>query len=186
MKYQLFQDNLEDSQKILKQALIVCVALLCVNCLMILLCLSISHRNMTTLVPMNLNAPMIVSNNAISSQYLNETALSFINLRLNFDPDSIEFDHNIILRSASPDSFNDLKSVLDEETKLVKTQNISSNFYINDISINRKMLSVLIGGTLLRSVADKPLKPIKTQFQINFENQNGLLLIKQFSEVKNS
>jgi len=185
MKYQLFQENLKDSQKSLKLALMVCALLLGLNFLMIILCISISHRNMTTLVPMNLNAPMTVSNNAISSQYLNESALSFINLRLNFDPDSIESDHSIILRAASPDSFNDLKKTLDEETKLVKTQSISSSFYVNDISINRKMLSVLISGTLLRSVADKPLKPIKTQFQIDFENQNGLLLIKQFFEVKN-
>ena len=185
MKYQLFQNNLEDSQKIVKYALIVCASLLCVNFLMIVLCLSISHRNMTTLVPMNLNAPMTVSNNSISSQYLDESALSFINLRLNFDPVTLDADHSIILRSASPDSFNDLKKVLDEESKLVKTQNISSNFYVNDISINRETLSVRIAGTLQRSVADKPLKPIKTAFQIDFDNQNGLLLIKQFFEVKN-
>ena len=99
--------------------------------------------------------------------------------------DTLDADHVIILRSASPDSFNDLKKVLDEESKLVKAQNISSSFYVNDISINRETLSVRIAGTLQRSVADKPLKPIKTAFQIDFDNQNGLLLIKQFFEVKN-
>ncbi len=185
MQYKLFQNNLEEAQKFSKLLLNACAALLLMMTLLILLCLSISHRNMTTLIPMNLNAPMTVSNNAISSQYLNESALSFINLRLNFDPDTIDYDHNIILRSVSPDSFDNIKKALDQESKLIKAQSISSNFYINNIKINRKTLSVLVSGVLLRSVADKPLKPINTQFQISFDNQNGLLLITQFYEVKN-
>ncbi len=186
MKYKLFQNNLEESQKMVSFLLNACAALLLMMTLLIFLCISISHRSMTTLVPLNLNAPMTVSNDAISSQYLNESALSFINLRLNFDPDTIDSDHSIILRSVSPDSFNKIKTGLDQEAKLIKAQGISSNFYVDDIKINRKTLSVLVSGVLLRSVEEKPLKPITTQFQINFENQNGLLRITQFIEVKNT
>ncbi|OGT41477.1 MAG: type IV conjugative transfer system protein TraE [Gammaproteobacteria bacterium RIFCSPHIGHO2_12_FULL_40_19] len=185
MEYHLFQRNLEDAHKIVKHLVLTCVSLLFAIILLIFLCISISHRNMTTLVPMNLNTPMTISNNSVSTQYLNESALSFINLRLNFDPDTIDLNHNIILRSIAPNNYQDIKKALDQESKLVKAQSISSSFYINDISINKKMLSVLFTGTLVRSVSDKALKSVKTQFQIDFENKNGLLLITQFFEVNN-
>lgn len=185
MEYKLFQNSLEDAQRIVKYLIFSCVTLLSAILLLIVLCISISHRNMVTLVPLGLNAPMTVSNNAVSSQYLNESALSFINLRLNFDPDSIDENHKIILRSISPGNFQEIKKALDEESILIKKQGISSSFYINGISINKKMLSVTVTGTLVRSVSDKVLKSVKTQFQIDFTNNNGLLLITQFFEVKN-
>lgn len=185
MEYHLFQNNLEDAHRMIKYLVLTCASLLCAAILLTFLCISISHRNMITLVPMNLNAPMTVSNSSVSTQYLNESALSFINLRLNFDPDTIDLNHNIILRFIAPTDYQDIKKALDQESKLVKAQSISSSFYISDISINKKMLSVLFTGTLVRSVSDKTLKAVKTQFQIDFENKNGLLLITQFFEVEN-
>ncbi|MCX7125445.1 MAG: type IV conjugative transfer system protein TraE [Gammaproteobacteria bacterium] len=185
MEYQLFQNNLEDAHKIIKCLVLTCISLLSMIVLLTFLCIAISHRNMTTLIPMNLNTPMTVSNNAVSPQYLNESALSFINLRLDFDPDSIDLNHKVILRSIAPTNYQAIKKILDQESKLVKAQGISSSFYINGISINKKSLSVLVTGTLVRSVSDKTLKAVRTQFQIDFENDNGLLLITQFFEVKN-
>lgn len=185
MEYKLFQNNLEDAKRVTKYLLVISASFLLAIFLLIVLCIAISNRNMTMLVPMNLNAPMSVSNNAVSRQYLDETALSFINLRLNFDPYSVDGNHAIILRFVSSNNYESIKKALDMEAKLVKSQGISSNFYLNNISINKHALSVLMSGTLIRSVSNKQLKPIHTQFEIDFENNNGLLLITNFFEVKN-
>lgn len=107
-----------------------------------------------------------------------------MNLRLNFDPDTIDNNHALILRSVAPSDYSDIKKSLDIEADFVKKQSISSSFYINGISVNKEMLSVLIDGTLARSVGDKKLSLVKTKFQINFKNDDGLLLITQFFEVK--
>lgn len=184
MEYKLFQNNVEDARTITKYLLTVCASLLLVILALLFLCISISHRQMAVLVPMNLNAPLMVSNNSVSSQYLTETALSFIDLRLNFDPDTIDGNHALILRSIAPSDYSAIKKSLDEETTLVKKQSLSSSFYINGISVNKKMLAVLVHGTLARSVGDKNLSLVKTDFQIDFKNDNGLLLVTQFFEVK--
>ena len=184
MKYKLFQNNVEDAHKITKYLLCACGSLLSVVFILTALCINLSHRQMAVLVPMNMNAPLFVSNNSVSSQYLTESALSFMNLRLNFDPDTIDNNHALILRSVAPSDYSDIKKSLDIEADFVKKQSISSSFYINGISVNKEMLSVLIDGTLARSVGDKKLSLVKTKFQINFKNDDGLLLITQFFEVK--
>lgn len=186
MEYKLFQNNLEDAHKISKYLVIACISQLLVIFVLAVLSIAISHRQMTVLVPMNLNAPMSVSNNFVSSQYLDESAISFINLRLNFDPDTIDNNHQIILKFVSSNSYSNIKNALDTEAKLVKSQGISSSFYINKIMINKKSMSVKVSGTLNRSVVDKPLKPVQATFLIKFKNDNGLLTLKKFVEEKQS
>lgn len=184
MEYKFFQNNLEDAQKIAKYMLIACISEIFIIFMLIILCIVISHRQMTVLVPMNLNSPMSVRNNAVSSQYLDENAISFINLRLNFDPDTIDENHKIILKFLSSDNYKSIRKALDQEAFLVKSQGISSSFYISNVEINKKTLSALISGTLVRSVSDKALKPAKVQFLISFENNDGLLTISKFVEEK--
>lgn len=184
MDYRIFQSNLHDAHKVTKYCLWLCASQFLMIFLLILLSLFLSHRSMVTLVPMNLNAPISVSNNSVSSDYLGQSALSFINLRLNFDPDTIDKNHQIILKFVSSNSYPSLKKTLDEESQLVKEQSIASSFYINNIEINRSTLSALITGKLIRSVGHKTLPPVITQFLISFENNDGLLTIKQFVEQK--
>lgn len=186
MEYKLFQNNLEDAHKISKYLLIACISQLAVIFTLTVLSIAISHRQMAVLVPMNLNSPMSVSNNAVSTQYLDESAISFINLRLNFDPDTIDNNHDIILKFVSPSSYQKIKNALDVEAKLVKSQGISSSFYINKILINKKSLSAKISGMLNRSVIDKELKSVNVTFLITFENDNGLLTLRKFVEEKQS
>lgn len=186
MEYKLFQNNLEDAQKLSKYLLMVCGLQFLIVFILVILNIGLSHRQMAVLVPMNLNSPMSVSNNTVSSQYLDESAISFIDLRLNFDPSTIDKNHQIILHFVSSDSYKKIKSTLDQEAKLVKSQGISSSFYINEIELDQKTLSVLISGTLKRSVVDKSLKAVKSTFLITFENDDGLLTIKKFVEEKQS
>lgn len=184
MEYKFFQNNLEDAHKISKYLLITCISEVAIIFLLTILCIVISHRQMAVLVPMNLNSPMSVRNNAVNTQYLDENAISFINLRLNFDPDTIDENHKIILRFLSSDSYKSIKTALDQEALLVKSQDISSSFYISDVAIDKKTLSALISGTLIRSVSDKALKPVQVKFLISFENNDGLLTISKFGEEK--
>lgn len=184
MEYKLFQNNLEDANKLSKYLLMVCGLQFLIVFILVILSIALSHRQMVALIPMNLNSPMSVSNNVVSSQYLDESALSFIDLRLNFDPDTIDNNHQVILRFVSPGSYKKIKSALDQESKLVKSQGISSSFYINKIKVNKQSLSVMISGTLNRAVVDKQLIPVKATFLITFENDDGLLSINQFVEEK--
>lgn len=182
MEYKILQNNLHDAHKVTKYCIGICAGQFFIILLLVMLSISLSHRSMVTLIPMNLNAPTMVSNNAVSSTYLSQSALSFINLRLNFDPDTIDKNHQIILKFASSDNYSSLKKSLDVETRLVKEQGISSNFYVSDVQINRDALSVTVSGTLVRSVSIKSLPPVKTKLLISFKNNNGLLSIDQFVE----
>ena len=184
MEYRLLQNNLHDAHKVTKYCIGVCCGQFFVILMLVILSISLSHRSMVTLVPMNLNSPIEVSNNSISAEYLSQSALSFINLRLNFDPDTIDKNHQVILKFASTNSYPSLKKSLDTESSLVKEQGITSNFYVSDVHINRKNLSVIVSGRLIRSVSSKTLPSVNTKFQITFENNNGLLSVSKFVEEK--
>lgn len=186
MEYQIFQTNLHDAHKVTRYCIGICLAQFVAIVLLTTLSMSLSHRSVVTLVPMNLNAPLSVSNNAVSSDYLEKSALSFINLRLNFDPDTIDKNHALILRFASSGAYQGLKKTLDDEATSVKAQGIASNFYSDSIHINRSTLSVLLGGKLVRSVVHKSLPTVNTQFLITFKNNDGFLSIEKFVEEKES
>ena len=183
MEYRILQNNLHDAHKVTKYCVGICCSQFLIILLLVFFSLSLSHRSMVTLVPMNLNEPMTVSNNAVSSDYLSKTAMAFINLRLNFNPETVDKNHKIILKFASTSSYPSLKKSLDAEAVSIKEQGISSNFYLNNVEINRKKMTIIAGGILMRSVSSKALPEIKTKFLIRFKNNNGLLSIRKFVEV---
>lgn len=83
--------------------------------------------------PMLFSAPFAVSQNQTDASYLEQLGLSFIALRLNVTPETVDAQHQQLLRYVLPASQNSLKVQLAEDAKRIKENNVNATFYMTSV-----------------------------------------------------
>ena len=184
MKFEFFVSTVAQAKKLILALSILCALLIVSNVVLGFLSVSLSHRHQIVLVPMNLKGEANVGNDFVSQNYLKATALSFIDLRLNFDPDTIKSNHRLILQYVYPPDFGQIKATLEKEAASVIKQGLSSSFAIRNISIDPESLTVIVTGDLMRSLNTQNLPEARATFRLQFINDDGLLGLTSFSELK--
>lgn len=88
----------------------------------------LQNEQRTAVTPMAFNAPFAVSQNSADASYLQQMALSFIALRLNVSSETVDASHQALLQYIRPGAQNQMKVILAEEAKRIKTDNVNSAF----------------------------------------------------------
>ncbi|PKB91342.1 type IV conjugative transfer system protein TraE [Ewingella americana] len=125
-----------------------------------------SHQK-TTITPMIYNAPFWTSESATSPGYMQMMALSFLALRLNVSPETVEAQHAFLLSFVKPGAQTDFKVTLAEEARRIKESEVSSAFYQTQIKVYPTEGVVDVRGMLNTWIGNgKPISELK-HYQMN-------------------
>ncbi|WP_267651380.1 type IV conjugative transfer system protein TraE [Escherichia coli] len=122
----------------------------------------LQNEQRTAVTPMAFNAPFAVSQNSADASYLQQMALSFIALRLNVSSETVDASHQALLQYIRPGAQNQMKVILAEEAKRIKTDNVNSAFFQTSVRVWPQYGRVEIRGVLKTWIGDsKPFTDIK-------------------------
>ena len=135
--------------------------------------------------PMLFSAPFAVSQNQADASYIEQLGLSFVALRLNVTPETVDAQHQQLLRYVLPASQNSLKVQLAEDAKRIKENNVNATFYMTSVRAWPAENRVDIRGELKTWIGDsKPYSEIKT-YVLQFYRVDGVSWLARFGEVNN-
>lgn len=135
--------------------------------------------------PMLYSAPFAVSQNQSDASYIEQMGLSFIALRLNVTPETVDAQHEQLLRYVFPASQNNLKVQLAEEAKRIKDNNVNASFYMTSVRAYPAEGRVDIRGELKTWIGDsKPYSEIK-HYVLQLNRVDGISWLARFGEINN-
>lgn len=143
------------------------------------------HKRQTVVTPMVYNAPFSVSETEADADYLRMMTLSFLALRLNVSPETVDANHQFLLSYVKTESLQDFMTVLADEARRIKDNSVNSAFYQTDITVYPVNGRVDVRGVLKTWIGTaRPDTEIK-QYRLDLEYHNGLTRIVRFVEISN-
>ncbi len=134
-------------------------------------------------VPMAFDAPFVVSENQASAPYLQMMALSFLSLRLNVSPETVDMNHGFLLSYVRTEAHEQFAPVLTAEAKRIKENAVTSAFYQTSMNVYPSASIVDIRGVLKTWIGNsKPLEEIK-HYRLQLSYRAGVTSIEKFVEV---
>lgn len=110
-------------------------------------------------------------------------ALSFVSLRLNVTPETVDAQHAQLLKYVYPASQNNLKIQLAEDARRIKDNNVNSSFYWTFVRAYPAENRVEMRGELKTWIGDsKPDSDIK-HYVLQFKRLDGISWLARFGEV---
>ncbi|TDN51500.1 type IV conjugative transfer system protein TraE [Scandinavium goeteborgense] len=143
------------------------------------------HDQKRTLVPMAWNAPVTISDTTADANWYRMNALSFLALRLNVTPETVDSNHALLLSYVKPSARDEVKRMLMLEAARIKRSDAVSSFYPTEFKIYPVDGRVDVQGILKTWIGnDKPLTEI-THYRLDMPYHDGMTFIGRFIEVKN-
>ncbi|MBN3262964.1 conjugal transfer protein TraE [Pectobacterium brasiliense] len=143
-----------------------------------------TQRTITT--PMMYNRPFSSDAKNGDTAAMTMFAMSFVYLRLNVSPDSIDSHHKAVLSYVASDFRDTFKRSLDIEAERIKKGGITTRFELQDIR-EIKPGEMVVRGKLAASTTNGPLKhdlkDTYPQYRIKMSYENGLIGLLDFSEL---
>lgn len=136
------------------------------------------------IVPAHLNREMIISNKYISSSYLEEMSIFYLNLLLGLNESNIDYNKDIVLRHIHPSFYNHISSFLEQEKKRYQDYRLSTYFKLTKLTIDNKNLIVLASGVLTSYFGKNSKSTDQVNYKIEYDYSGGMLTIKNFVIVK--
>ena len=135
--------------------------------------------------PMLFGAPFAVSQNQSDASYIEQLGLSFIALRLNVTPETVDAQHAQLLRYVFLGSQNELKVQLAEDAKRIKDNNVNATFYMTSVRSYPAENRVDFRGELKTWIGDSaPYTEIK-HYVLQFYRTDGISWLARFGEINN-
>lgn len=143
----------------------------------------LQDEKLTVAVPMLFNAPFAVSQNQADASYLQQMALSFVALRLNVTPETVEASHNFLLGMVKPASQNELKIILAEEAKRIKDNSVNAAFFQTSVKVYPAQGRVDIRGELKTWIGDGQPNAVIKHYSLYLDRTEGITWLSRFVEV---
>lgn len=134
-------------------------------------------------LPAFVSKPFYVSQSALSAAYLKNLTQTFVLLRLNYNPATLQGQLNSILTFVAPQSYTRFKAQMAQEIKIAKLDDVALKFTPLSYTVNAHNLSVEVSGTLNRYVGSVNLPPETIHWQVGYEYQGGRLWINRLSNL---
>lgn len=143
----------------------------------------ISGDARTVITPPSIKQGFWVTNKSVSREYLEEMAYWYAGLALNVTPAGIAYQNELFLKYAAPSEYGRLQQEMLSRSEFIKKNQTSSQFAVEDISVDEKRMRVALAGKLTTWVAEKRAGMRNTTFMIGFHYINGKLYISDFRET---
>lgn len=146
---------------------------------------SLINEQRTVVTPMTYNAPFVVSKARADTEYFRMMTLSFLALRLNVSPETVDSNHEFLLSFVHPESRSPFKSVLIDEATQIKTNSVNSTFDTTKITVYPVDGRVDIRGVLRTYIGSGPGTTEIKNYRLKLDYANGFTRIVSFHEVTN-
>ncbi|OGT34147.1 MAG: type IV conjugative transfer system protein TraE [Gammaproteobacteria bacterium RIFCSPHIGHO2_02_FULL_39_13] len=184
MEYKTAQHTISQLARYIKYLSLLLVISLACNLSQSFLLWHQSGNEKTILVPENFSQISIVSDQGVDANYLLQSALFFVDARLNVTPDTVDASDKLVLSHTASEYYSTFNGLLSNESSLIKTQKISSAFYISNTQADPKKLTVTVTGTLKRWVAERSLSDAKKTYELHFRLNGTVLFLTTFQEIE--
>lgn len=137
------------------------------------------------LVPPNITTQAFVSGSDASDEYLKAMARYICQLTLNYNPGNVRAQLSDALKLMSADAYVRYKQAFYDLADKAETGNVSSAFFINKITINRKEKTMIVQGLLNQWTQDKQFITNEgKQYLIRYAISDGMFQLKEIKEYK--
>ena len=143
------------------------------------------HREVHWL-PVCTGAEFSIGDRAYSPEYLKEMTQKVADLRLTYNPETIDARYTILTHLIPANLQESFAKLLDAERKTVHEKNVSSVFYGEKVSVDVTKNQGQIEGLLYRTSHGLQLKPQHRVYRLQFSYTNGLLNLASIAEVHNA
>jgi len=143
------------------------------------------HEQRTVVTPMTYNAPFAVSETKSDTENYRMMTLSFLALRLNVSPETVDSNHAFLMSFVEPEAREEFKKVLQEEAAQIKANDTEAVLHaaLGDAHFLRHRIDVR--GVLKMWIGNsKPSTEIKT-YRLRLKYTGGFTRIGRFYEVTN-
>ncbi len=134
------------------------------------------------LVPSFLSGEVSLSNQKVSSAYLENITRDVIGVMLDITPSNANYSAEQILKLTHPQFYGELKQQLNQRTEDVVSRKITTNFYANTMVVNMENKQVFVSGKLNTFYGTKMVMEEEKTYLITYEYNNFKLLIVDFHE----
>lgn len=143
----------------------------------------LSDKERIVLVPPQLEQSVWLKGDSVSSTYLEQMSLFFIQLALNVTPDNASFMHQQLLKRVEPSAYGALKTKLANDADVLKRRNISTTFYPVNFSINQAKNQVDVEGDFETRVGKTQTSFVRKTYRMTFSNRHGQWFVSEFREL---
>ncbi|WP_339056751.1 type IV conjugative transfer system protein TraE [Candidatus Regiella endosymbiont of Tuberolachnus salignus] len=143
---------------------------------------SLRRHQEKIVIPMAFNVPFAISEALASPAYLQMMALSFISLRLNVSPETVDAQHQFLLSFAKPGAQSDFKITLAEESRRIRQNEVSSAFYQTRIRVFPAESIVEIHGVLKTWIGNGKPTSEQKNYNLKLDYADGMTRIVAFLE----
>ena len=184
MDINILKNKLNQRASMVRGLLILTAGLLLSNVLLVALVYKAGFNKDINLNTIGLSKSIRITNHSVSASYIDQLAVLLVNQRLNVTPDNINAANASILLYVEPSYYASFKKQLDLDASTIKTQKISSAFYINDVKTDPVGMVAVVSGTLKRWVGDRMIGISHKKYDLKFSRNGYQLLLDSFVEVK--
>ena len=136
-------------------------------------------KERTILVPPHITKTLWVEGGIVSKEYLEEMGLYMSKLLLDLSPTSFPYNHETLLKYATPEAYGALKKqLMDDGEEYTKLQ-LSTHFKPSEVSANPSKLHVEVKGTLTSYVAGKEMSALPETVSMQFSLRGAGLLLEK-------
>ncbi|HHI9989713.1 TPA: TraE/TraK family type IV conjugative transfer system protein [Legionella pneumophila] len=179
-----FRDNaIAKNRLLLKMTLVWAISCTCAVLVLAFLCFyTLTHRQVHWL-PLCTGSEFSIGEHDYSASYLHEMTQKAIDLRLTYNPETIDARYATLSHMVGANLQDSFKKILDSERTTVHEKNISSVFYAQKIAVNTAEEQGRVEGLLYRTSHGLQLKPQRKVYLVHFSFHHGLLSLKSILEV---
>lgn len=146
----------------------------------------LSNERQTYIIPAHFNKEMLLSNKRLSSSYLEEMTVFYLDLLLGLNESNISYNSSLILRHIHPGFYKQISEFLSEELKRYKEYRLSTYFKLTKLDIDDKNLVAEAKGVLISYFGNTGKSSDPVSYRIEYDYSAGVLTIKNFTIIKDS
>lgn len=136
-------------------------------------------KERTILVPPHITKTLWIEGGEVSKEYLEEMGLYMSKLLLDLSPTSFPYNHETLLRYATPEAYGALKKqFMDDGEEYTKLQ-LSTHFKPTEVTAHPSKLKVEIKGNLTSYVSGKEVSSSLETISLQFTLRGAGLLLEK-------
>ncbi|MBS0272302.1 MAG: type IV conjugative transfer system protein TraE [Proteobacteria bacterium] len=135
----------------------------------------------TILVPPYINKTLWVEGREVSKEYLEEMGAYLSKLLLDISPSSFSYNHETLLKYATPEAYGTLKNQLLKDGEHYIQLQLSTHFKPIEVTANPKSLEVHVKGLLTSFIAGKQIRDVQESLFLQFTQRGGGILLESIS-----
>lgn len=143
----------------------------------------VAKNTRIVLIPATLDKSIWVSASTASDDYFGQMAIFFAGFRLNFSPQTVDFQFKNLLQYVSPESSGILSGQLSGIAADIKGKNFSEVFIPGEVRpLDPENHAYVIKGMEKHFIGSQMVEEVPKEYQIVFQLNNGKIYVSSFKD----